>query len=114
MYEATKAFMDRCRPLVTPAVIERAKAARVHVHKTTCPDSAHTDSCLACPTVSAVALALFWLDERPNDAQGARVLLHDHVCASRCTDGAHARGTQSKRVAALRKFHATTPAAPAA
>lgn len=106
MYEETVAFVNECRPLVTPEVIERAKTARAFVHKQSCPESRLTDACLACPNVSAVTLALFWLDEHPHDAQGARVIMHDVVCTSRCSDGEHARSTQSTRVAAIRKFRA--------
>lgn len=106
MYEQTKAYLEECKPRVTPEVIERATAARAFAHKASCPDPAHTDSCLACPSVSSVALALFWLDEHPRDAQGARVLMHDCVCTSRCEDGDHARRTQAKHVAAIRRFRA--------
>lgn len=104
MYAETVAFVEKCRPLVTPEVLSRASAARAFVHKQSCPDPKFSDTCQACPTVSAVALALFHLDVKPFDAQGARVLLHDSVCTSRCEDGIHAKATQSTRVAAIRKF----------
>lgn len=104
MLAETKKFIEWCRPQVTPEVIERAKAARRFVHTQTCPDAHLSESCLACPTVSGVAMALFWLEDRPRDAQGARVLLHDVVCVTGCSSGDHARRTQSKPVAAIRKF----------
>ena len=57
----------------------------------------------------ATLVALETLDVRPRDAKTVRLVLHAGACRSGCTGAEaedHARRTQSKTAAALRKFHA--------
>lgn len=93
----------------------RVIEAREHLHRETCPrpldkDPHGASQCVLGVPPLVVAAALDHLDERPRDAKGVRVVLHDAICTSRCTGEAaqdHADRTQSKAAAALRKFRAT-------
>jgi hypothetical protein len=92
-----------------PGERERVAAARVFVHKATCPPpgSRFEESCAACPSPAGTLMALRLLDQSPRDARGARRALHDVACLSGCgPDSDHADRTQSRPAAALRKFHA--------
>ena len=86
----------------------RAREARQYVHANSCinrPDLSHR-TCIVCPRLVPLVLALRSLDERPRDALAARRILHDYVCtrAPYCEDE-HVNRTQAKPVVALRKFH---------
>ena len=81
-------------------------AAIQYMHRT-CPVPKENAPCAACPGGLGVLYALRHLDEHPRDAAGARRLLHDRVCVSGCGPGSdHAKRTQSRPVAALRRFRA--------
>jgi hypothetical protein len=85
----------------------RVIAAREFIHATTCPEPYRSTgtSCSACPSGRGLLDAIRVLDRAPRDAMAARIALHDVVCFSGCAPpDDHARRTQSRTVAALRKF----------
>ena len=102
------------QPGLSTSARARIFAAREHIHAETCPapldKDPHTASqCVLGVSPAAIAAALDLLDARPRDAKGARVVLHDAVCASGCTGDAaqdHANRTQSDTAASLRRFRA--------
>lgn len=96
---------------VSPERVGRCRVAAAFIHDLTCP-TRHPhqwDKCRMGRWLFAPALmeALEYLDRNPRDAAGARCILHDAVCMSGCCGDDredHAKRTQSKTVAALRKF----------
>ena len=80
-----------------------------YVHDQTCPNHRSHLRTL-CPhglMVTQVRAVLEYLAKKPNDAYGARRILHDTVCIS-CEFTAekdrHARSTQSDAVTAIRRW----------
>lgn len=94
-------------PTVTPERITELEQARAAVHARNC-HRGHLDPapCVMCPTLSGLHAAMEILAERPRDARAARRALHDVVCMSSCPadDFDHSNRTQSRVVAALRKY----------
>lgn len=99
------------KPGPSPEQLTRAMLAADAVHAATCHRGAHEDS-RKCRQWSflvnwATLDAIDHLTANPRDAAGARAILHDAVCygGAQCTPiGDHAKRTQSKTVAALRKY----------
>lgn len=94
----------------TEAQLEETRNTIAAIHTTICPrnDTHDWKECQTARwlynghTIDAIA----HLKAAPRDAAGARLILHDAVCASGCTGASateHAK-RQTKTVAALRKY----------
>jgi hypothetical protein len=99
------------KPGPTPEQLTRVMLAADAVHAATCHRGAHEDSrkCRSWKYLVnwATLEAMDHLIAHPKDAAGARGIFHDAVCygGAECTPvGDHAKRTQSKTVAALRKY----------
>lgn len=106
------------KPGPTPEQLTRAMLAADAIHAATCPVRVH-DEPRSCPGWRqyvgwSTLKAMDHLTENPRDAAGARAIFHDAVCygGAECAPvGDHAKRTQSKTVAALRKHLASTVSA---
>lgn len=106
------------KPGPTPEQLTRAMLAADAVHAATCHRGAHEES-RQCGTWKflvgwPILAAMDHLIENPRDAAGARAIFHDAACygGAECTPvGDHAKRTQSKTVAALRKHVTATVSA---
>ncbi len=99
------------KPGPTPEQLTRVMLAADAVHAATCHRGAHEESrqCRAWKFLVGWPMleALDHLTAHPKDAAGARAIFHDAACygGADCTPpGDHAKRTQSKTVAALRKY----------
>lgn len=98
------------KPGPTPEQLTRVMLAADAIHEATCVIRVH-DEPRQCNEWKRLVgwttlRALDHLIEHPRDAAGARGIFHDAVCygGAECTPiGDHAKRTQSKTVAALRK-----------
>lgn len=82
-------------------------AAAEFVHNATCSTNHGFKECINGRALASMSMvhALRHLAERPRDAAGARQIFHDAACMSGCgPDSDHAQRTQSKTVAALRRY----------
>lgn len=97
----------------TEAEIQYAREAAEAVHNATCTGKHDWKHCINGRSLASYTTidAIRHLRANPRDAAGARAIFHDACCMSggaQCTPpGDHAKRTQSKTVAALRKFLAT-------
>ena len=89
---------------VDPDVV---RAARTYIHTNVCPDVARAIPCPTCPSWFELVDGLAAVNREPGSAKAVRLALHDWACLSGCRGDDrddHARRTQTKRAAALRKF----------
>jgi hypothetical protein len=113
----TAATEPATKPSPTPEQLTRVMLAADAIHDATCVIRVH-DGPRQCNEWKRLVgwttlAALDHLIEDPRDAAGARSIFHDAVCygGAECTPiGDHAKRTQSKPVAALRKHVAALTA----
>lgn len=90
----------------TDRLVALRTAVHRQVHPWGVPDSGADQGrhCAACPSITALDVAVSVLEARRSDVRGARDALHRAVCASEfCTGTDHADRSWSTFVAKLRK-----------